>query len=172
MEIKQLTAAEIDALLPGLTDLLIDAVDGGASVSYLSPVSPEEARRFWHNCAAEVRDGSRIVLAALADGQVVGCVHVSPAGQPNGHHRAEVQKLLVHSAWRRQGIASRLMAAAEAATTAHGRWLLVLDTQEGSDAERLYERLGYARAGVIPHFAQSSAGDYLGTVLFYKQLPR
>lgn len=168
--IRMLTAADVAENAEVLAELLINAVDGGASVSYLAPMNWGDADAFWRASAADVAAGSRTILAAHVDGQVVGCVHVAYAGQPNAHHRAEIQKLLVHSDWRRRGLATLLMAAAEAAAMAHGRHLIVLDTQQGSGAELLYARLGYTRAGVIPGFALSSAGTYDGTVLFYKQL--
>lgn len=154
-----------------LIELLTDAVDGGASVSFLAPLTHEAAALYWAGVADEVSLGGRVVLAAVVGGWIVGCVHLVLAEQPNGHHRAEIQKLMVHSGYRRQGIGAQLLAAAEATALSHGRWLLVLDAEEGSAAERFYAHRGYQRVGTIPHYAQSSRGDYAATVLFYKQLP-
>ena len=170
MSIEQLSAAQIETLRPELSALLIDAVDGGASVSFLAPLAREAADAYWQGVGADVVSGARAVFVAMVEGQVAGCVHLAMAGQPNARHRAEIQKLLVHSAYRRRGLATALMAAAEAEAQRLGRSLVVLDTEQDSHAERLYAQLGYLRAGVIPHFARSSSGDLHGTVLFYKQL--
>ena len=170
MSIERLSAAQVDALRPELSALLIDAVDGGASVSFLAPLAREAAGAYWQGVGAEVASGTRAVFVATVERQIAGCVHLAIAGQPNARHRAEIQKLLVHSAYRRRGLATALMAAAEEEAQRLGRSLVVLDTEQESHAERLYERLGYHRAGVIPQFAASSSGDLHGTVLFYKQL--
>ena len=170
MGIEQLSAEEIGFHLPGLSALLIDAVDGGASVSFLAPLARDAADGFWHGVAADVVQGTRVVLVAMINGQVAGCVHVAIATQPNAAHRVEIQKLLVHSAYRRRGLATALMAAAEDATQRLGRILIVLDTEAASVAAQLYVRLGYQRVGEIPQFARSSSGELHGTVLFYKQL--
>jgi ribosomal protein S18 acetylase RimI-like enzyme len=170
MNITQLSAQEIDRYCPELSALLIDAVDGGASVSFLAPLAREAADAYWQAVAADVAEGTRMVFVARIHDQMAGCVHLAIATQPNANHRAEIQKLLVHSAYRRRGLATRLMAAAEEAAQKLGRSLVVLDTEQDSHAERLYERLGYRRAGVIPEFARSSTGALHGTVLFYKQL--
>jgi ribosomal protein S18 acetylase RimI-like enzyme len=174
MRIVQLSAEEIDLLRPQLSALLIDAVEGGASVSFLAPLARETADAYWRSVGADVTGGTRIVfVATLGDqvkAQLAGCVHLAIATQPNARHRVEIQKLLVHSAYRRRGLATALMAAAEEEAQKLGRSLIVLDTEQDSYAERLYERLGYCRAGVIPHFARSSSGALHGTVLFYKQL--
>jgi GNAT superfamily N-acetyltransferase len=166
----QLSVDDIDSLRPQLSALLIDAVDGGASVSFLAPMARDAADAFWQGVGADVAGGTRLVFAAKVDRCVAGCVHLVVATQPNARHRAEIQKLLVHSAYRRRGLATALMAAAEEAAQRIGRPLLVLDTEEGSHAEKLYERLGYVRVGSIPRFALSSSGELHGTVLFYKYL--
>jgi acetyltransferase len=171
MNITQLSAQEIDKYCPELSALLIDAVEGGASVSFLAPLAREAADAYWHGVSADVARGTRMVFVARVDDQIAGCVHLAIATQANASHRAEIQKLLVHSAYRRRGLATRLMAAAEEAAQKLGRSLVVLDTEQDSHAERLYERLGYQRVGVIPEFARSSStGALHGTVLFYKQL--
>ena len=176
MSIVQLSAEGISARLPELSALLTDAVDGGASVSFLAPLARATADGFWHGVAADVAQGTRVVLVATGDGfegvkeQIAGCVHVTIATQPNAAHRVEIQKLLVHSAHRRRGVATALMAAAEDAARTLGRTLIVLDTEAGSVAEQLYAQLGYQRVGQIPQFARSSSGALHGTVLFYKQL--
>jgi ribosomal protein S18 acetylase RimI-like enzyme len=173
MSVTQLAPEEIEEKGPELAELLIDVVDGGAAVSFIAPMMQEAADVFWQGVAADVARGTRLVFVAQVDGRVVGCVHLAVATQPNGTHRAEIQKLLIHSAYRRQGLATALMAAAEAEAQRIGRTLIVLDTEQGSVGEHLYERLGYQKAGVIPGFARSSyTGTLHGTVLFYKHLNR
>jgi GNAT superfamily N-acetyltransferase len=169
-EIIRADAAFMRDHFDGFCELLRDVVDGGASVNFVAPLDAVIARAYWEKVAAEVVSGQRIVLAAMADDRVVGCAHLVPATTPNGHHRAEVQKVLVHSAYRRQGIAQALMAIEDEAR-AIGRWLLVLDTEEGSGAQAFYERLGYLSAGGIPEFALSAdAASYRANVYYYKKL--
>jgi acetyltransferase len=155
----------------GFCELLRDVVDGGASVNFVAPLDAEIACAYWEKAAADVGAGHRIVLAAVDGDCVVGCAHLVPATTPNGHHRAEVQKVLVHSGYRRRGIAQALMAAIEDEARAIGRWLLVLDTEEGSGAQAFYERLGYISAGGIPDFALSADGtQYRANVYYFKRL--
>jgi len=167
-DITRLSADEMYVHQNDLVTLLQDAVDGGASVGFLAPLSSEAAAAYWERITREVADGERLILAASDNGHIVGSVQLALAMPPNGAHRAEVQKLLVHRAHRRAGIATALMNAVELAAKDAQRSLLVLDTQSGSDAERLYERLGYTRAGIIPYYALSSAGTYTDTVIFYR----
>lgn len=159
-----------DDLLAALADLLIDGVADGASVGFLAPLSTAAARQYWAGVAAELTAGQRILLIARLEGRIVGTVQVVLAGQPNAAHRAEVQKLLVHTSARRQGLGAALMAAAEQAALAAGRHLLVLDTRAGDTASRLYERHGYRLAGCIPKFARSSSGSLDATAIYYRDL--
>jgi len=150
-------------------ELLRDSVDSGASIGFLAPLPATEGREFWRAVRSELADG-RILLGAYADGKLVGSVQLAPVAKPNGRHRAEVQKLLVLQAFRGRGIAKALMAALERKAGELGRWLLVLDTVPRQPAEKLYERLGYVRAGVVPDYAESSSGGFDPTVIFYKRL--
>lgn len=173
MHIVCLTPDEATRRIPELALLLQDAVDGGASVGFLAPLDAAEARAYWQGVAADVAAGRRLLFAALngdPGGAVVGSVQLYLEGRPNGSHRGEVNKLLVLTSARRRGIATALMQALHAAATASGRSLLVLDTVQGDHAERLYERLGYTAAGVIPRYARSSAGGLDPTVYMYKEL--
>jgi GNAT superfamily N-acetyltransferase len=154
-----------------LAGVLVDCVDGGASVSFLWPLSRERAAAFWRGLAGGVAAGERIVLVAEdADGTAVGTVQVVLAQPENQPHRADVCKMLVHRRARRRGLGAALLRAAEEAAFAAGKTLLVLDTAQGGDAERLYLRLGWRLAGRIPGYALLPRGGACTTSIFYKQL--
>jgi ribosomal protein S18 acetylase RimI-like enzyme len=170
VEIRRLAAAEVRAQLDGLASVLVDCVEGGASVSYMAPFSLDQARAAFDAVAAEVEQHRRLLLAAFDGGEVVGTVQVVLATPPNQPHRAEIAKLLVRRSARRQGIAQQLMAEAEREALAEGKTLLVLDTVTGDDAERLYERLGFTRVGVIPGYALYPDGRPCDTTIFWKAL--
>jgi len=170
IEIRRLDRAEARAQLDGLAAVLADCVAGGASVSYMAPFTHEQARAAFEVVAADVEAGRRLLLAAFADGTVVGTVQVVLALPPNQPHRGEIAKLLVHRSARRRGIAQLLMERAEAEARAEGRTLLVLDTVTGDAAERLYARLGWTRVGVIPGYALYPDGRPCDTTVFWKAL--
>ena len=170
IEIRRLASADVHEQLDALAGVLVDCVAGGASVSYLWPFSHEQARGAFEAVAAEVEQGRRLLLAAFANGDLVGTVQVNLALPPNQPHRAEIAKLLVHRSARRRGIALLLMEGAEAEARAEGKTLLVLDTVTGDDAERLYERLGWTRVGVIPGYALYPDGRPCDTTIFWKSL--
>jgi GNAT superfamily N-acetyltransferase len=169
-EIMPLRPGDAARWLPQLIGLLQDAVDSGASVGFLAPLSDVDAHQYWTKIFAQVSQKGRIVLAAIYEGAIVGSVQLELASMPNAWHRAEVQKLLVLQSWRRLGIGQALMTAIEQAARQERRQLLVLDTRLGDAAERLYARMGYMRVGVIPKFALSSAGTLDTTVIFYRDL--
>lgn len=169
-EIERLSEERARPLLPQLVALLRDAVHHGSSVGFLPPLPPEAAEAYWLETLGEVGRGSRVLLVATEAGEVAGAVQLALAARQNGLHRAEVQKLLVHTSFRRRGVARSLMRAAEEAARAEGRTTLVLDTEQGSAAERLYEQCGYTRSGVIPRYALNTEGEPITTVVFYKLL--
>ncbi len=156
--------------LPELVALLQDAVEGDASIGFLPPLSAEVAEAYWRPVIADLGAQSRFLVAALDQGRLVGAVQLELAAKPNARHRAEVQKLLVLRSHRRLGIGQRLMQEIERQAGRVGRRLLVLDTRHGDDAERLYRRLGFQEAGVIPHYALNGQGGADATVVFYKLL--
>lgn len=160
------------AVLEGLTDVLIDCVEGGASVSFMAPLARDRAVAFWRSVLDGVSRGERVVLVAEDPdtGRIVGTVQVVLSMPDNQPHRAEVAKMLVRRDARRQGLGAALMRAAEAVARSAGRTLLVLDTVTGSDAERLYTRLGWERCGVIPGFALLPRGGLCATTIFYRKL--
>jgi GNAT superfamily N-acetyltransferase len=167
--IEQLDAAGAQKNFSQLFALLKDAVDHGASVSFLPPLSGAEGTRFWQKVIDGIAGRQRVLLVAKQGGRMVGTVQLECSQTPNGLHRAEVQKLLVHTEARGQGIATALMAELEEAAKKIGRTLLYLDTCKGHSAEPLYRKLGWTEAGVIPNFAKVPEG-FCDTVVFYKHL--
>lgn len=168
--VRRLTTVS-DTEVQGLSALLIDCVDGGASVSFMHPLTLERAQAFWHGVAAGVRGGQRALLVAEdAQGTIVGTVQLVLDQPENQPHRADLAKMLVHRRARRQGLGEQLMRAAEDTARACGKTLLVLDTVTGGDAERLYTRLGWQRVGVIPDYALWPQGGPCSTTYFYRRV--
>lgn len=160
-----------EATLEALADVLIDCVEGGASVSFMHPVTRERALAFWRRVSDDVAAGARALVVAEDAQGVCGTaqlVLVQPENQP---HRADLAKMLVHRRARRRGIGAALLQAAEAAAIDCGKTLLVLDTAS-ADAERLYERAGWIRVGVIPDYALLPFGGFCDTVVYYRDLSR
>jgi ribosomal protein S18 acetylase RimI-like enzyme len=169
-EIRRLSPAEVREHLDALADVLADCVGGGASVGYMAPFSREEARAAFAGFADEVDRGRRLLVAAFAAGDLVGTVQVILVLPPNQPHRGEITKLLVHRSARRRGIAQRLMERAEAEARAAGKSLLVLDAVTDGAAARLYERMGWARVGVVPDFALYPDGRPCDTTYYWKRI--
>jgi GNAT superfamily N-acetyltransferase len=158
-----------DREIAGLSDVLIDCVEGGASVSFMLPMTREKADAFWRSAAESVARGERIVLAAEDANGIVGTVQVILAQPENQPHRGDVAKMLVHRRARRQGVGAALLAAAERSAREAGKTLLVLDTASG-DAERVYQREGWQRCGTIPDYALWPSGGLCATTYYYKSL--
>lgn len=157
--------------IQGLSDVLIDCVEGGASVSFMLPMTRAKAEGYWHTTSASVARGERVVLAAEdATGMIVGTVQVVLNQPENQPHRGDVAKMLVHRRARRQGVGVALLAAAERSALSAGKTLLVLDTVTGGDAERMYARQGWQRCGEIPHYALWPDGTPCATTIFFKFL--
>jgi GNAT superfamily N-acetyltransferase len=159
-----------DAQVDGLADLLIDCVEGGASVSFMQPLTRDRAVVFWRRVADGVAAGERALLVAEDAWGVCGTVQLVLAQPENQPHRADLAKMLVHRRARRQGLGAALMHAAEAAARECGKTLLVLDAVTGGDAARLYERLGWARVGDIPGYALMPQGGLCSTTVYYRDL--
>jgi acetyltransferase len=170
MLMSTVSSEQLPALLPALCTLLRDAVEGGASIGFMLPLSIEEAAAYWLGVKADIANpGCRLWVAQ--DGEnIVGTVQLSLCMRKNGLHRAEVQKLMVAQSARRQGIAAQLMQALEQYARQEKRHLLFLDTEQGSPAEIFYQRLGYQLAGNIPEFASSPQGGLKATALYFKLL--
>ena len=166
--IRRLAMPEAREAASALADVLFDCVMGGASVSFMADMTREDAVAFWRG-EIDADDG-RAILAAEDDEGLFGVVQVVPAWPPNQPHRADIAKLLVHRRARGRGAADALMAAAEDAAREMNRTVLVLDTVTGGAAERLYEKRGWTRVGVIPDYALMPDGALTATTVFYKTL--
>jgi GNAT superfamily N-acetyltransferase len=170
VRVRCLDADEASASTEALADVLIDCVEGGASVSFMSPLSRETAIGFWRGVADGVARNERVLFVAEDGGRIVGTVQLIVAQPENQPHRADVAKMLVHRAVRRRGIAQRLMAAVDGAARDAGKSVLVLDTVTGGAAEQLYRRAGWQRAGVVPKYALMPDGAFCDTTIYYKHL--
>ena len=159
-----------DAELVELSELLIDCVEGGSSVSFMHPLTRERADEFWRKVAADVAVGARALLVAEDGDGICGTVQLVLDMPENQPHRAELVKMLVHRRARRRGLGAALMRSAESMALDCGRTLLVLDAVTGDAGERLYTRLGWTRVGVIPRFALMPDGAYCATTFFYRDL--
>lgn len=155
--------------IQGLSDVLIDCVEGGASVSFMLPMTRAKAETFWRNAAAGVARGERVVLSAEDETGIVGTVQIILAQPENQPHRGDLAKMLVHRRARRRGIGEALLVAAERSALDAGKTLLVLDTAS-DDAERLYARQGWQRCGIIPNYALFPDGRPCATTYFFKSL--
>jgi ribosomal protein S18 acetylase RimI-like enzyme len=167
-DFAQLSSAELAESAEELAEVLLDAVDDGASVGFVQPFDLEAATRWWASLAPAVAEGTLIVWAARAEGRIHGTVQLKLERTANGRHRAEVAKLMVHRDARGRGLGRRLLDLAEQQAAAAGATLLLLDTQTGSVAEALYRKAGWTEAGVIPDYAADPAGVLRPTTLFYK----
>ncbi|WP_137129685.1 GNAT family N-acetyltransferase [Rhizobium sp. FY34] len=170
IHIRIITAEEAGPFIPDLCEVLSDCIQGGASLGFMLPFAPEDARSYWQDVLASVKRGHTILAVAQRDGKVVGTVQVGLAQKPNQPHRGDLMKLLVHRSARGLGLSRKLMQAVEDEAASRGRTILVLDTATGSDAEAIYPRLGWQRAGVIPDYALWPQGGFCDTTFFYKRI--
>jgi GNAT superfamily N-acetyltransferase len=171
MNILELDGAQALARVGELAEVLRDCVAGGASVGFMAGLSAERAEAFWRGVAVGVTAGEWHLFVALdGDGHICGTLSLASAMPDNQPHRADVCKMLVHRRARRQGLAEGLLRAVEARAALLGKTTLVLDTVTGSDAARLYERLGWQRAGDIPGYALMPDGAMCSTTYYYRHL--
>lgn len=170
--IRKINTEAEPLLASALADVLIDCVEGGASIGFMHPLSHGQALRFWQNMLDSAQRGERVILIAeeQPSGRVLGTVQLVLTMPDNQPHRADVAKMQVHRDARRRGVGKALILAVEDCARQLGKTLLVLDTVTGSDAERLYERLGWQRCGVIPGYALFPRGGLCSTTVFYRQL--
>ena len=169
--VRRIGANEAAACVDALADVLIDCVEGGASVSFMRPLPREKAASFWRGVADAVARSERVLLIAEdRAGRIVGTVQLIMSLPDNQPHRGDVAKMLVRRDARRRGIAQRLMAALDTSARAEGKTVLVLDTVTGGEAEHLYARAGWQRVGEVPKYALMPDGAFCGTTFFYKHL--
>lgn len=170
IRVDELVEGDAYRQLENLSALLLDAVEGGASISFMAGLSTAEAEAFWEARLDEMADGRTLLFAAFEGAQLLGAVLLHPAWQPNQPHRVDVAKLLVRRSARRRGVATLLMDALEARAAALGRTLLTLDTGTGSEGEPFYRGRGYVFVGIIPGYALMPDGSPCDTSVFYKRL--
>jgi GNAT superfamily N-acetyltransferase len=167
--IRRLTSLDARAI-EGLADVLMDCVDGGASIGFMRSLTRERAIEFWAGVARGVAAGRRAILVAEDERGICGTVQLVLDLPDNQPHRADLIKMLVHRRARRRGLGEALMRGAERTARECGRNLLVLDAVTGGDASRLYERLGWVRVGDVPEFALFPDGRVCGTTYYYRKL--
>ncbi|MEU5000014.1 GNAT family N-acetyltransferase [Streptomyces sp. NPDC021622] len=168
--VERLSADELLAAADELAALLADVVDGGSSLGFLAPLDRQDAADWWRGLAPAVAQGRLAVWAARDAERITGTVSLGFTDKPNGRHRAEILKLMVHRSARGQGLARTLLAAAERTAAEADMTLLILDTETGSPAESLYRAGGWTAAGVIPDYATDPAGALHPTTVFFKKL--
>jgi GNAT superfamily N-acetyltransferase len=171
-EIVALEAPVAASALDQLAAVLVDCVEGGASVSFMAPFSQGEAVAFFRQVATSVAADDTVLLAAKLGGQIVGTVQLGLDTPPNQPHRADIKKLLVHRAARGHGVGAALMARAEQEARRHGRWLLVLDTVPKENGHRLYLREGWTQTGIVPDYALFPDGRPCDTAIMWKRLEK
>ncbi|NPV21294.1 GNAT family N-acetyltransferase [Bradyrhizobium aeschynomenes] len=154
----------------GLNEMLIETVANGGSVSFMHPLSADDANAFWRDSLSSAARGERIVLGAIDGDTVVGTVTLQLKLPPNQPHRAEIAKMMTRVSHRKRGIATALLRAAEGLARQHGRTMLVLDTAEDGGASELYEGLGFQLSGIIPDYAVKPHGGLTGTKIYWKRL--
>ena len=158
------------AVCSALSEMLIETVANGGSVSFMHPLPLPVAETFWRDSLAAAGRGERIVLGAFDSEALIGTVTLLLDLPPNQPHRAEIAKMMTRISHRHRGIATALLREAERLAMARGRWLLVLDTAEEEGAAGLYERLGFRLTGVIPDYALKPHGGLTGTLIYWKRL--
>lgn len=168
--ITKLTPQSYASQLASLADLLADAVATGASLGFRTPFGPADAAAWWRTREPLVRDGALTVWVASDAAGVAGTISLATEPKPNGRHRAEILKLMVHSRARGQGLGRTLLSTAEHHAAASGATLLLLDTATGSAAEHLYSSAGWTRYGIVPAYATDPSGTLEDCSFFYKDL--
>jgi GNAT superfamily N-acetyltransferase len=169
-QIISLAAPVGDPALDEMAEVLVDCVDGGASVNFMSSFSQSDARAFFGKVERGVASGDTVLLAARLGGRIIGTVQLGLDTPPNQPHRADVRKMLVHRSARGRGIGAALMAAIEDEALRRGRWLLVLDTVPGESGHRLYLRAGWQQSGIVPDYALFPDGRPCDTAIMWKRL--
>lgn len=168
--IRILSAAEFEKNIPRCAEILVDAVESGAGVSFMRPLPQADAEEFWRGQVSGIAAGQTFPIVAVVDGTIAGLVLLVRAWAPNQPHRCDIAKLLVHHDFRRRGIATELIAALEEKARALQQTLITFDAVADSPAADFYKSLGFTCVGTYPKFAYSGDGKLDDTALFYKQL--
>jgi acetyltransferase len=171
LKIQELKATPSLELFSELVELLQDAVQSGASVGFTAVPSTRDARNYWAQVLEAAGRGERRIFVATAEHACAGVVQLAKSQKEESEHRGEVQKLMVHSQFRRRGIGKALVGALEKAAAADGLRLLVLDVRAGDVAEALYQGAGYTRVGAIPNFMRARDGELHATAIYCRELP-
>lgn len=162
--------ADAQAIRRALSDLLIETVASGGSVSFMHPLSPDDAEAFWQDSLGAAARGERVVLGAFDADSLIGTVTLLLKLPPNQPHRAEIAKMMTRVSHRNRGVATALLRAAEQLAITHGRTLLVLDTAVDDGAAPLYEKQGFQLSGIIPDYAFKPHGGLTGTMIYWKKI--
>ncbi len=170
MQIRAVTEAPDPHQLEDLCALLIDAVEGGASLGFLKPLDEARARTYWEGVSKAVQAGDKALLVAEIGGAILGTVQVVLDMPQNQPHRGEISKMIVHTRVRQLGLGMRLLEAAEERARFAGKSLMMLDTQTGSAAEHLYKKAGYSPLPPLPDYALTPDGELAPTTIFWKRI--
>lgn len=170
VNVRQVSAIELEPQLAALVDLLWDAVDAGASLGFLPPLADDEARAYWRSLLPELERGSRVLLAAFVGERLVGSVQLALSPWPSSPYRAEVQKLFVTTSLKGRGIGKLLLRSVHEAARQRGRSLLILNARLGDPAERFYRGQGYRQAGIIPGYSLGAAGERCDNLIMYREI--
>jgi ribosomal protein S18 acetylase RimI-like enzyme len=169
LEIDVLDGPAASAAIDELAAVLVDCVNGGASVSFMLPFDHADALAFFRKVIVSVEQDETVLIAARLDGRIVGTVQLGLDTPPNQPHRADVKKMLTHRAARRRGIGAAMLDRVEAEARKRGRTVLVLDTAS-EDAARVYERAGWQRVGIVPDYALWPGGGLCATTFYWKRI--
>ena len=169
-DVRPIAAVELETLAPALADLLRDAVNGGASLGFIAPLSHRAGADYWDGVRPEIAAGSRLLFGAWLDRRLIGTAQLALPRWQNARHRGEVQKVLVASAARGLGAGAALMHGLHAVARRNGRSLLILGARRADPAERFYKRLGYCEAGAIPGYSLDASGKRHDNVVLYREL--
>lgn len=170
MDVRTLSDSELESNISSMAHILIECVADGASVGFMEDIDQASAEEYWRTVLAKFRTGALIVFGAFIEDALVGTAMLVVNTPPNQPHRADVSKLLVSPKYRRRGIAKALLLAVEEKAMEMGRYLLILDTETGSDADILYRNLEWQEVGIVPRHALSPSGELKATTVFYKEL--
>jgi GNAT superfamily N-acetyltransferase len=167
-EIVPVSGPELVTYADELAALLMETVEGGSSVGFLAPLDRNAAAAWWRERAASVDAGHHQVWIARDGERVAGTIGLVLPALPNARHRAEVAKLMVRPSARGRGLGRALLSTVERSAAEQGFSLLILDTETGSPAERIYQSAGWTECGSIPGYAGDPAGVLKATTFYYK----